>query len=64
MRAIIRYWTSHGTKALGAGVMIVTGFREIAGLIPPEHDPMWAAAGVVLGALTVQRGFTNTKAGK
>lgn len=57
-----RWWKDHGTKVLGTATMIVSGLQEVAGLIPPEHKPFWAAAGVVLGALTLNRGFTNSKA--
>lgn len=58
---VLKWWGSHGTKYLGAATMIVTGLREIPNLIAAAHQPYWAAAGVVLGALTINRGFINSK---
>ena len=54
-------WQSHGTKILGGLAMIVAGFPQIAGLVPEHHKPYWAAANLILGAMTVQRGVTNTR---
>lgn len=59
---IIDFWIAHGTKVLGAAQGIVAGLITVQGLIPPEHIPYWSAANIVLGVLTVQRGFTNSRA--
>lgn len=61
MSAFIQLWVLHGTKILGAGQAIISGFVAISGLIPDAHMKYWLAANVVLGALTLQRGFTNTR---
>jgi hypothetical protein len=61
MKFIIRQWKNHGTKALGFASMIAAGFPQIDGLVATEHVKYWAAANLVLGALTVQRGITNTR---
>jgi len=56
-----RYWKNHGTKILGTAQIIVSGFAGVSGLIPADHVKYWLAANIVLGALTVNRGFENTK---
>lgn len=58
---IVSWWRGHGTKALGTVAAIIPGLLGIEGLIAAEHTKYWLAAGVVVGALTVQRGFTNSK---
>jgi len=58
---IVAVYASHGTKILGFLTMIVAGLPQIEGLIPVVDKPIWAAANLILGALTVQRGVTNTR---
>lgn len=58
----LNWWKDHGTKILGTVGAIIPGLLGIDGLIPAAQTKYWLAAGVVIGALTVQRGFTNTKA--
>ena len=58
---MIQWWKDHGTKILGTLFIIHQGFDAIPGLVPPEWKPYYAALGVVLGAFTLNRGFTNTK---
>ena len=63
MDSMIRFWRDHGTKLLGAlGTVqsIILAFMAIDGLIPGAQIKYWAAAGAVLGALTVRRGFVNS----
>lgn len=59
--SIVQLWANHGTKILGTASTIVAGFVTIPNLIPHNHLPYWAAANIVLGALTVQRGYANSK---
>lgn len=61
MKEIIKYWRGHGTKALGSLSIIIPGLLAIDKLVPPDHMKYWLAANVVVGALTVKRGFSNTK---
>jgi hypothetical protein len=61
MRSIRRIWRGHGTKILGFAAMIAAGFPQIDGLVAAGHVKYWAAANLILGALTVQRGVTNTR---
>lgn len=61
MNAIIKLWRAHGTKILGFLSTIAAGFPLIDGLISDEAKPYWAAANIVFGALTVQRGYRNSK---
>ena len=61
MKTIISYWTNHGTKILGGTQAALSGMVAISGLIPPEHIKYWLAANVVLGAMTINRGFTNSR---
>ena len=65
MNAIIKLWTNHGTKVLGAVQAvqaIIVGLLGIQGLIPQADVKYWSAAGVVLGILTVRRGYQNSAA--
>jgi hypothetical protein len=57
----VKLWTEHGTKILGTAQTIVAGFITIPGLITPEMLPYWGAANVVLAAVTINRGFTNSR---
>ena len=61
MNLLIQLWKEHGTKILGTITMIVAGFPQIDGLVAPEHVKYWAAANLILGAMTVQRGITNSR---
>lgn len=61
MKFILKFWKGHGTKVLGFSTMIVAGFPQIDGLVTAGHVKYWAAANVVLGAITIQRGVTNTR---
>ncbi len=59
-------WKAHGTKVLGyvqAAQGVIAGFLAIQGLIPPAAVPYLAGLNVVLGAITVKRGFTNSASG-
>ena len=60
MNQIIALWDSHGTKFLGTASVIVSGLVLIPDLISPGHTKYWQAANVILGAVTVNRGFTNS----
>lgn len=62
MKAILRLWRAHGTKVLGFLTTVVAGLPMIEGLVPATHKPYWSAANLILGALTIQRGVTNTRA--
>ncbi len=61
MNKLIAYWTDHGTKILGTLGAVVGGLSVVPNLISSAHQPYWNAATVIIGALTVQRGFTNSK---
>lgn len=57
-------WTGHGTKILGAVVIvqnIIGGLLAIPDLIHPGRMKYWLAANVILGAFVLKRGFTNTR---
>ena len=60
---LVGVWSAHGTKILGTAQTIVAGLITVQGLIPPDHVPLWSAANIVLGALTINRGFSNSRAG-
>jgi hypothetical protein len=57
----LKIWIDHGTKLLGIAQAIVSGLMVIPDFVPKEDWRWWAAANVVLGVLTVQRGVTNSK---
>lgn len=61
MKFVARWWSGHGTKILGTLGAIIPGLLGIDDLIQQQDQKYWLAAGVIIGALTVQRGFTNTK---
>jgi hypothetical protein len=60
VRLAISQWKKDGTKMLGTVGTIIPALLTIEGLIPKDHMKYWLAAGVVIGALTVRRGYTNT----
>lgn len=55
------YWAGHGTKLLGTASAIVAGLILVPDLIATAHMRWWQAANVILGVLTVRRGFDNSK---
>lgn len=57
----LNWYADHGTKILGTIGAIIPGLLGIDGLVPATHTKYWLAAGVVIGALTVGRGFTNSR---
>jgi hypothetical protein len=61
LKFIWSIWVDHGTKVLGTLSVIVSGLVLIPDLISPGHAKYWQAANVVLGALTINRGVTNSK---
>jgi hypothetical protein len=58
---LVSLYAAHGTKILGALTMIVAGLPQIDGLVLASHKPYWAAANLILGAVTIQRGVTNSR---
>lgn len=60
MQSVLAEWTDHGTKILGSVTAILSGLLAIPDLVSPGHVKYWAAANVVLGVLTINRGFTNS----
>lgn len=64
LRFCAKTWRSNGTKILGTIGAIIPGLLGIQDLIPQAHVKWWLATGVIVGALTVKRGFTNTKQGQ
>jgi len=56
-----RVWRRHGTKILGAVSAIWSGWIAIDGLFPADKVKYALALNVVLGVLTIQRGYQNTK---
>jgi hypothetical protein len=61
MNAITKFFNDHLTKVLGSCTTIISGFIAIPDLISQPHLKYVAATNVVLGVLTVNRGFTNTR---
>lgn len=64
MKSLTSYYSRHGTKILGTAQVIVAGFPAISGLISTDHVKYWLAANVVLGAMTLNRGFDNSNKAK
>lgn len=62
MSELIDFYHLHGTKVLGTLQAIIAGLLTIPNLFPPTAVPYVTAVSVVLGVLTVRRGFTNTAA--
>lgn len=58
---LVAYYGAHGTKILGCLTMVVAGLPQIDGLVASANKPYWAAANLILGAITVQRGVSNTR---
>jgi hypothetical protein len=65
---IKRTWINHGTKVLGwAGIVVSSALAANAilkpeqALIPPSYIKWFVFANILFGALTVKRGYTNSK---
>ena len=58
---ITTFWNQHGTKVLGATTSIVSGFLAIPDFITQPHVKYVAAVNVVLGVITANRGWVNSK---
>lgn len=58
LQFIASQWARHGTKWLGTAQAIVSSLVLLDGF----NTKPWLVANVVLGALTIRRGFTNSKA--
>ena len=62
MKALLDYWDEHGTKILGSLAAIVAALLVAPDLIPPGlATKLLQGANIVLGVLTVRRGFTNSE---
>jgi hypothetical protein len=66
---IKRTWINHGTKLLGFAGVVVSSALAANSVLPPDHPLIsveqlkwFVFANLVLGALTVKRGFSNSKA--
>lgn len=55
-------WTQHGTKWLGGSASFVAGVLSVPGLIEQGTalQKLLQIANLLLGILTVQRGFQNS----
>lgn len=58
---VLAQWKKDGTKMLGTMQIIVSGLMVVDDLIPKDQFKYWAAANVILGALTIKRGYTNSQ---
>jgi 2-methylcitrate dehydratase PrpD len=62
MKALLDYWDSHGTKVLGSTAAIVAALLAAPALLPAGGIvKALQIANIVLGVLTVKRGFTNSQ---
>lgn len=62
MKALLDYWDSHGTKILGSTAAVVATLLAAPALIPAGAVfKALQIANIVLGVLTVKRGFTNSQ---
>ena len=62
VKTLKRWWGSHGTKILGAVVVLVGAAGDALSLIQavdPKHAALWALV-TGLGGFIIKRGFTNT----
>jgi hypothetical protein len=63
MNKFIALYDLHGTKILGYAQAILAGWLLIPGLFHPDNLKWAQAIGVVLGVLTVRRGYENSARG-
>lgn len=61
MKKAANLYQDHGTKILGALGAVVPSLMAIDGMVTADNMKYWLAANAVVGALTVKRGFTNSK---
>lgn len=60
MTAFLALYDLHGTKILGYLQAILAGWLLIPDLFPPDGIKYAQAVAVVLGVLTVRRGYQNS----
>jgi len=60
LKFLVSQWRENGTKILGYAQAILAGWLLIPGLFDPGAIKWAQAAGVVLGVLTVRRGYENS----
>jgi hypothetical protein len=63
VKYISSFFRNHSTKVLGSLQAIISGFIVIPDLISSGHLKYWAATNVVLGVVTIGRGFQNSARG-
>jgi hypothetical protein len=62
MKALLDYYRDHGTKVLGTSAAIVAALLAAPALITSVTAiKVLQIANIVLGVLTVKRGFTNSQ---
>jgi hypothetical protein len=64
MNGLKRFWKGHGTKLLGALVVLIGAAGDSLSLIQavdPKHAALWALVTGV-GGFIIKRGFTNSAA--
>lgn len=62
MKALLDYYDSHGTKILGTTAAIVAALLAAPALLPAGAVvKTLQVLNIVLGVLTVKRGFTNSQ---
>ena len=59
--SIKQWWTDHGTKILGFVVSLVSALNVLPDMAAfPKFKLTVAIVGIVLGLITVNRGFVNS----
>lgn len=61
IQSALALWKSSGTKVLGYISGAIPGMLLIPDLVPPSQQKWFLLASLLLGGLTVKRGYTNTK---
>jgi hypothetical protein len=61
MKALLDYWDNHGTKLLGTAAAVVAALVVTPALLPVGVIKVLQVANIILGVLTVKRGFTNSQ---
>lgn len=60
MKAIRKFWRSHGTKLLSFTSGTIAAVAGVTGIIPEAHLKYYMGA---IAVLTFWRGYTNSNAG-
>jgi len=61
MSKLLKFWRANGTKVLGYAQATLPALIAVPDLFPPSAKPYLLGVGILLGGLTVMRGYENSR---